>query len=625
MIHAWTSTAFAYRLGWTLLHSLWEGAAVAAILVLFLSGLSRRSAHVRYMALVVAMCAIVAGCVVTFIVGPGSELPPRSNPGELTSADPGASQGADVRPYADDIPVLTLVPHPTLYSTPLASRIRSLLPPLATTWLAGVLLLALWRAAGWLSVQRLRVIKTEPVDSAVWRTAGRLAQRINLTGTFDVLVSHFTPTPIIVGWFRPVILIPAAAITGLTPTQLEGILAHELAHIRRHDYPINLLQIVAETLLFYHPAVWWISHHIRLEREQACDDIAISVCADRRDYARSLVALEELRLTGAMVLAAHGSGGRQLLIRIRRIIAPAAEAPRLGLRSVVSFLIFTMTAGALYSQVQVEPQPAKPSGGQNMAAAPSTRPFSLQNNAPRLSPFTAVRWHGDVPEVQYNGTWHELLSIDDVPPSKIMDFLQQSNDFAPRKHFAEDLVEVMRDMGQPLGNTVKLEMRTLDTRQLIVVSAAAMTEENRKSVLANGNPATAPALVFGAPRFSLRNNAPTLSPFTAVRWSGDVPQVQYKGTWYDLLSINDVPASKIMDYLQQSHDFAPRKHFAEDLVEVMRDMGQPLGNTVKLEMKTLDTRRLIAISAAAMSEENRQSVLANGNPTTAPSDRPGAK
>ncbi len=131
-----------------------------------------------------------------------------------------------------------------------------------------------------------------------------------------LLASASATVPFVVGWLRPVVLVPAALLTGLHPAEVEAIFAHELAHIRRHDFLVNLLQNVVETLLFYHPAVWWMSAQIRMEREHCCDDVAAAVCGGALDYARALVALERLRpATGLMVAASGGS----LLERIRRL------------------------------------------------------------------------------------------------------------------------------------------------------------------------------------------------------------------------------------------------------------------------------------------------------------------
>lgn len=129
---------------------------------------------------------------------------------------------------------------------------------------------------------------------------------------------QFDRRPSVVGWLRPVILLPMSAVTGLAPDQLGAVLAHELAHIRRHDYLVNLLQMAAEALLFYHPAVWWVSGRIRVEREFCCDDLAVSVCQNAVTYARALSTLEKLR--PAIPAIAMGSTGGPLLARIQRIL-----------------------------------------------------------------------------------------------------------------------------------------------------------------------------------------------------------------------------------------------------------------------------------------------------------------
>src|SRR5262249_62123234 len=123
------------------------------------------------------------------------------------------------------------------------------------------------------------------------------------------------------GWLHPVILLPASTLTGLSPGQIESILAHELAHIRRHDYLVNLLQSLVETLLFYHPGVWWVSRRIREERELCCDDLAVGVVGGPVLYAEALCRLERARGEAA-ALAVAASGG-SLLARITRLVGAA--------------------------------------------------------------------------------------------------------------------------------------------------------------------------------------------------------------------------------------------------------------------------------------------------------------
>src|SRR5207247_9522060 len=133
-----------------------------------------------------------------------------------------------------------------------------------------------------------------------------------------ILESALVQVPTVIGWMRPVVLIPASALAGLTPRQLEAVIAHELAHIRRYDYLVNLLQTAVEILLFYHPAVWWVSREIRQEREHCCDDVAVEVCGDALTYARALAEIEALRnIRPQLAMAADGGS---LLARIERII-----------------------------------------------------------------------------------------------------------------------------------------------------------------------------------------------------------------------------------------------------------------------------------------------------------------
>ena len=121
---------------------------------------------------------------------------------------------------------------------------------------------------------------------------------------------------------KPVIVLPAAVLSGLSPRQLEAILAHELAHVRRHDYLVNLAQTVIETLLFYHPAVWWVSRQVRVAREHCCDDLAVTVCRSRQEYVHALLDLEELGGTSRHCSRSGATDG-SLLARGRRLLAPA--------------------------------------------------------------------------------------------------------------------------------------------------------------------------------------------------------------------------------------------------------------------------------------------------------------
>jgi hypothetical protein len=158
-----------------------------------------------------------------------------------------------------------------------------------------------------------------------------------------VLESSLVSVPTAVGWLRPAILLPASAFTGLTPQQLEAVLAHELAHVRRNDYLVNVLQTGVETLLFYHPAAWWVSRQIRAEREHVCDDMAVRVTGDAMTYARALTRIERLRTTAPRL--AMGADGGSLRSRVSRLVEGPPSPRHLSPLLVGLFLIVgTLTA-----------------------------------------------------------------------------------------------------------------------------------------------------------------------------------------------------------------------------------------------------------------------------------------
>jgi beta-lactamase regulating signal transducer with metallopeptidase domain/ankyrin repeat protein len=183
-------------------------------------------------------------------------------------------------------------------------------------WFGGVLILTLRLTLGW-TLMRWLCLSGLPIQDSLCRERFRnLLGRMQVGVPVRLLQSALVEVPTLIGWLRPTILVPASVFIGLTPDQLEAILAHELAHVRRYDYLVNLFQTIIETILFYHPAVWWISRKLREERENCCDDIALEVMQDRLVYVSALAQLEQGR---AMPLALTASGG-SLLQRIRRIV-----------------------------------------------------------------------------------------------------------------------------------------------------------------------------------------------------------------------------------------------------------------------------------------------------------------
>jgi beta-lactamase regulating signal transducer with metallopeptidase domain len=313
----------AQAIGWALLHFIWQGTLVAALTGLVLACLRKSAADIRYV-----VSAIGLSLMLTLPAVTAAQLW-RSTTVSASSAEPRAPV-ASRRPAPEprntvQAPAITLA-SPATSRLIDSIRVEPWLPMLVFAWLCGVVVLSLRLVSGWLWVQRMKSHATSPVEDGWNHIAARLSRRLHIGRRVRLLKSSLVDVPTVIGWVKPVILIPASALSGLNPHQLEAILAHELAHIRRHDYLVNLLQAVVETLLFYHPAVWWLSRRIRAERENCCDDLAVSLCGDPFTYAQALADLESLRRSGRrFVMAANGGS---LVQRVRRLLGAPSHAGR---------------------------------------------------------------------------------------------------------------------------------------------------------------------------------------------------------------------------------------------------------------------------------------------------------
>jgi beta-lactamase regulating signal transducer with metallopeptidase domain len=271
-------------LGWALVHFAWQGALAAGVFGVL--NLAAHGARLRYAlaALTLAAMALLPPLTVLFT---------RASRVEITR--PVASA-----PAAHDLPGAVLTTErpsvvPAWPAVQVRARIASALPGIVALWCAGVLVLSVRYLGGWRLVQRMDRSARPLLDGEVAAGLARLVRRMQVSRPVRLLESTMVEVPTVVGWLRPAILLPAATLAGLTVQQLEAILAHELAHVRRHDYLASLLQSAVETVLFYHPAVWWVSHRMRVERELCCDDEAVAACGNPIEYARALAGLEALR------------------------------------------------------------------------------------------------------------------------------------------------------------------------------------------------------------------------------------------------------------------------------------------------------------------------------------------
>ena len=322
-------------LGWALLHFLWQGALIAIILAAANLCLRRADARLRYAADCVALVLMMAAVVSTFVW-----LIPASALGVETSESPRLAFQAVAPSIAEAAPAMS-TGSPFRWKLWLDSHLTWLV----CTWFAGVVILSLRIAGGWIFAQALKR-RARPAEISWQQTLTRLAARFGIRRKIALCESMGARVPAVIGWLRPVILVPMSAMAGLTPRMIEAVLAHELAHIRRHDYLLNLLQTAVETLLFYHPAVWWVGKKIREERENCCDDLAVAACGDALIYARALTALEDLRCAPTR-LAVAATGG-SLLMRIRRLVEVREPAGSPAITWLAG-LIAVLTLGALWA------------------------------------------------------------------------------------------------------------------------------------------------------------------------------------------------------------------------------------------------------------------------------------
>jgi Zn-dependent protease with chaperone function len=291
-------------------HSLWQGALIAAALWALLRALGEGRPQLRYLAACTALALLIIAPLLT-------ALSPQTGVVGGSVFDSVAGSGW--------------------------------LPPLewvVAFWFGGVSVLSLRLIGGGVVAARLRRRATRLAPPELQRRLLRLMQTLQMRRPLRLYLSERVDSPLVIGWLKPVILLPVGALSGLTPAQVEALLAHELAHIRRHDALVNALQTLFEVVMFYHPATWWISRTIRREREHCCDEIAAQICG-HGEVAGALTRLEELRQPTPLYALSASDGS--LLDRIRRLVGAPPEGEMrfhwIGIGFIVALLLLVAAAG----------------------------------------------------------------------------------------------------------------------------------------------------------------------------------------------------------------------------------------------------------------------------------------
>ena len=322
-----------HALGWTLLHLCWQGAVVAVVLWCVLKVLDGRSSRARYAAACLALGLMVALPLATFAHLAAAEYRQRA---ALDDSAVVIDPGMVLRVEAGETSALL--------SERIAVALDHALPWVLLAWFAGVIFFAVRLNVGLLVARRMRLVATTAVPAELQQIFEAMRRRLGIARAVRLMHSALVQVPTVISWLRPVVLVPASCLTGLSTMQIEAILAHELAHIRRHDYLVSVVQSVIETVLFYHPAVWWVSKQVRRERECCCDELAVAVGGDRLGYARALSLLEERRSYNPEFVL--GANGGVLTMRIKRLLGCREDSAVSQMAAFMVLALIVIAAGS---------------------------------------------------------------------------------------------------------------------------------------------------------------------------------------------------------------------------------------------------------------------------------------
>ncbi|TWU58990.1 Regulatory protein BlaR1 [Rubripirellula tenax] len=419
---AWSELSLQVML--TFGHFLWQACVVAVVLVNaekafdFVSGRARalrcpapneptpddslRSANVRYTFACLAFFSLPVCVAATFMwvhqshgpvflaSGDPIELPvvdvvsTNERSESLTSSEipvlPPLESPAETELYRAELPVAEPLEasSPAVRTLSLTQRIQSFAPYLLIAYAFGVTLMLTRFGLSIIGCSRLRRTHQPITDSNLLKVIAEHSSRLGLKRVPVVALCQRVTVPVVVGIVKPMILLPPALLCGLDPNQLAAILSHEMAHIRRYDLLVNLLQRIVESLLFFHPVTWWISRRISIERENCCDDIA-SATTGSLSYANALLQMAELcigndpnRLSALGTLSAAGNNTTQLGHRIRRLIS-AEQSTRVGLsRRTVGVTLTAVLLASLSIVALGQSQQSAEGESANEEDAPST-------------------------------------------------------------------------------------------------------------------------------------------------------------------------------------------------------------------------------------------------------------
>ena len=427
-------TQIPQAIAWTLIHFCWQAAAIAVTYSVISAAIARRSSQTRYFVALSALLLMLCSALGTFAF----EM--RSDAAAISIADSASNLRATI---VNEFPHSAASGVEANYPVTEPLTLAAMLPWIDGVWLIGVFALSVRSLGGWWYLRRLRLASTIEAPSAVGVAFQRISTSLGLHRAITLRLSNAIDSPMTMGTLRAIVLLPLSAVTSLGPDELEVVIAHELAHVRRADFFWNILQTIAETLFFFHPAVWWISSRIRHERELCCDDLALKICPNPFAYANALVRLEEQRsrhLRLAMALDGHQSH-QTLLTRVARILGePMTRIPSRRLRpfslaaACAGLVVLLLPVPHLLASLNPKPQSAPVS----VIAATVTAPIAAPVAAPAIAAEVAVHVASPSPVPA-----SQAETPDPAPAAE-----PQSDDkAAPSAHTHSDYIDQMKAAG----------------------------------------------------------------------------------------------------------------------------------------------------------------------------------
>ncbi|KQQ97033.1 M56 family metallopeptidase [Massilia sp. Leaf139] len=349
------------HIGATLLDSVWQCALIGLETAMAMIGLRRARPQARYLAL----CTGMLLCLLWPLV-------------ELVARLQGGAAGASGTPV-----LVQMLPGAAGTGASWQAFLQAHLAWVVGGWAvcAGALALRMALGLAWIE----RSTRSERIDAHWSARLESMALGMGIARAVRLRVTASLASPVTAGWWRPVVLVPASLVAGMPPQLLEALLAHELAHVRRHDYLVNLVQSAIEAILFYHPVVWWISHRIRVERELIADDLAAAQLGEPRRLAQALSELERIGFSSHRL--AQAANGGDLLSRIRRLVR--ADTPASNWKAAVPVLAMAVAclagcAGTIASRSEAVEQEAltrRPIAQFNTCAKPDYTPEAIASRA----------------------------------------------------------------------------------------------------------------------------------------------------------------------------------------------------------------------------------------------------